>query len=426
MADLFWATHKPSGTPVVLKQLRGKNPPLFKKQRMAREITVGRLLSHHPYAMPVWDADPKNAWFIMPRAQQNAADRREELAHPAALRELVENVCSVLSAAHAAPSPDGAHGWVHRDIKPANVLRFDGRWVLADWGLVRRPVGQTTYPQRTKIGRSMGSAGFAAPELQSDAHSAGPPADVYSLGQLIGWAVTGEDPLQNVALLPESGPWRAVVRAATQADPARRPPTVHAFLDLIAQQLDVPPVPAVIQAEALRDVLLGSEPGDAGEQLVALAAAHPDDAALYIDVLLDIPTKALIPALFADVRRAVDVARAMPRLLGSHRRPEYGEVDGVIMWLFAVARQAADAGELHLLEVACDGAFSWDADWDQWRPQDKIRPWLKSLTGDAAGSVAGALRDYPDCARHFSSLASDIRADHRIRAAVTQAVADHS
>ncbi|WP_454315599.1 hypothetical protein [Streptomyces phaeoluteigriseus] len=103
MADLFWATHKPTGTPVVLKQLRGKNPPLFKKQRMAREIAVGRLFSHHPHAMPVWDADPKNAWFIMPRAQQNAADCREELADPSALRELVENVCSVLSAAHAAP-----------------------------------------------------------------------------------------------------------------------------------------------------------------------------------------------------------------------------------------------------------------------------------------------------------------------------------
>jgi hypothetical protein len=57
--------------------------------------------------------------------------------------------------------------------------------------------------------------------------------------------------------------------------------------------------------------------------------------------------------------------------------------------------------------------------WDQWRPQDEIRPWLRTLTADPAGSVAGALREHPDCARHFASLTDDVRVDHRIRAAVT-------
>ncbi|WP_328738210.1 dsDNA nuclease domain-containing protein [Streptomyces erythrochromogenes] len=418
MADVFHATHKPTGTPVVLKKLRDKHPPLHKVARMTREIEVGRLLSEHPNAMPVWDADADCKWFVMPKAQTVATQCLDELKDPAALRDLVESVCSALAAAHGMQASASEHGWVHRDIKPSNVLRLDGRWVLADWGIARRPPGQTTHPQRTRVGVSMGSAGFAAPELSNDAHSAGPPTDIYSLGQLIGWAVTGRDPLQNVALIPESGPWRAVVREATRTDPRRRPATVRAFLDLIAQEIDTPPIPPVVQAAALRDSLNAGEP-NAPEELVVLAAAHPDDAALYCDVLLAIDPEVLIPALMADIPRALEIVQAMPELLDTHRSPERGEVDALILWLFTVARYAADAGRLHLLEESCNGAFSWDAAWDQWRPQDKIRPWLRTLTGDAAGSVAGALRDHPDCARHFSSLANELGVDHRIRSAVS-------
>lgn len=417
MADVFHATHKPSGARVVLKQLHGKYPAPSKRARMAREIEVGRFLSGHPHAMPVWDADPGSTWFVMPEVQATAAERRDDLQEPAALRALVDSLCSVLSAAHGAYDPQAPQGWVHRDIKPSNVLWLDGRWVLADWGIARRPAGQTTDPQRTRAGVPMGSKGFAAPELSDDAHSAGPPADVYSLGQLIGWAVTGKDPLENIALVPPAGPWRGVVREATRLDPARRPATVRAFLDLVIRETETPAEPLLVQGERLRDAL---EAGDraAPEHLVALAAAHPDDAALYCDVLLTIDPTPFMPALMADLPRAVEIAHSMAELMGTHRHPERGEVDRLILWLFALARHAADAGELHLLEECCNGAFAWDALWDQWRPQDEIRPWLRTLAGDPAGSVAGALREHPDCARHFASLADDVRVDHRIRSAV--------
>lgn len=418
MADVFYATHKPTGIPVVLKKLRGQHPHLAKKARMAREIEVGRLLSDHPNAMPVWDASADGTWFVMPKAQAVATECLDDLEDPAVLRDLIESLCSVLVAAHGIQAPGAPHGWVHRDIKPSNVLRLDGRWVLADWGIVRRPPGQTTHAQRTRLGASMGSEGFAAPELSFDAHSAGPPTDVYSLGQLIGWAVTRRNPQQNIPLIPDSGPWRAVVRGATRTDPGRRPATVQAFLDLIAQEIDTPPAPPVVQAETLRDAL-NDGAANASEELVALAAAHPDDAALYCDVLLNVDPEALMPALLADPPRALEIVRAMPELLGTHRSIERGEVDAVILWLFTVARHAAHAAQLDLLEVCCNGAFTWDALWDQWRPQDEIRPWLRTLTGDAAGSVAGALRDHPACAHHFSSLANEMRVDHRIRSAVS-------
>ncbi|MFF6895996.1 dsDNA nuclease domain-containing protein [Streptomyces microflavus] len=419
MADVFYATHKPTGTPVVLKKLHDQHPHLDKKARMTREIEVGRLLSDHPNAMPVWDASADGTWFVMPKAQAVATECLDELEDPALLRDLIESLCSVLIAAHGMQAPGAPHGWVHRDIKPSNVLRLDGRWVLADWGIVRRPPGQTTHAQRTRLGVSMGSEGFAAPELSSDAHRAEPSTDIYSLGQLIGWAITRKHPQQNIPLVPESGPWRAIVRGATRTDPGRRPATVQAFLDLVAQEIDTPPEPPVVQGEMLRDAL-NDGAANASEELVALAAVNPDDAALYCDVLLNVDPDALMPALLADPSRALEVVRALPELLGTHRPVENGEVDAVIMWLFTVARRAATTGQLLLLEESCNGAFLWDALWDQWRPQEKITLWLRTLTGDAAGSVAGALRDHPDCADHFSSLANEFRVDHRIRSAVSQ------
>ncbi|MET8289910.1 hypothetical protein ABZV80_32495 [Streptomyces sp. NPDC005132] len=89
MADVFRATHKPSGTPVILKQLFGKHPPPRQKARMAREIEIGRLLSGHRHAMPIWDADPGNAWFVMPVGESiTAAQWKDELKEDDALRAL--------------------------------------------------------------------------------------------------------------------------------------------------------------------------------------------------------------------------------------------------------------------------------------------------------------------------------------------------
>jgi serine/threonine protein kinase len=360
--------------------------------------------------MPVLDADPESTWFVMPFAQFTAEQRRDQLTDLPGLRKLVSALCSVLSAAHK-------EGWVHRDIKPANVLLHDGRWVLADWGIARRPRGQTTDPQRTRVGVRFGSDGFAAPELSDDAHRATATADVYSLGQLIGWAVTGEMPAVNVPLIPKSGPRRAVVREATHRDPTRRPATVEAFHQLVEQETVAPAQPPLVKAQALQRALnAGSATG--AHELIALVAAHTGDAPLYCDLLVKIPLQALLPALLADTQRAVEVVSAMATLLGTHRSPERGEVDAAIMWLIDIAQEASAAGELDLLEECCNGAFEWDAAWDQWGPQKHIAAWLRTLTSDSASSVASMLRQHPESAAHFSHLADDVRVDHRIRSAV--------
>jgi serine/threonine protein kinase len=82
----------------------------------------------------------------------------------------------------------------------------------------------------------LGTEGFAAPELSSNAHTAGPPADVYSVGQMIGWAVLGRWPRANIPLIPPDGPWHDIVAAATHYDPDLRPATVDALLALIEEE----------------------------------------------------------------------------------------------------------------------------------------------------------------------------------------------
>lgn len=59
-----------------------------------------------------------------------------------------------------------------------------------------------------------------------------------------------------------------------------------------------------------------------------------------------------------------------------------------------------------------------DGAWDQWNAQDKIRPWLAGLQGNAAAAVASILVQHTESASHFSHLAEDRTVDPRIRQVV--------
>lgn len=222
---VFTAVHRPTNITVALKRLRfGDDDSVH---RMGREIDMGQRYGAHPNVMPVLDADPDYRWFIMPCANGTAADYVDRLRETSALRSLVQEVCEGLRQPHA-------DGWTHRDIKPANILQLQGRWVVADWGLGRRPRGQTSVPRRTRTGSGFGSEGFAAPELMSgNPHNATPATDIYSIGRLIGAILTGRAPETNIPLLPETDPWRRVVVEATHRNPADRPQDVEELLRLL-------------------------------------------------------------------------------------------------------------------------------------------------------------------------------------------------
>ncbi|HEY1702380.1 MAG TPA: protein kinase [Trebonia sp.] len=409
-AEVFGARHLPSGLRVALKRLRSRSS--HTAARMRREIEAAQTLGGNQNLMPVLDYGGNYDWFVMPLADHSAAAALPELSQTAGLRRLVTAICDALRDAHTI-------GWIHRDLKPANLLWLRGNWTVADWGLARRPLGETTYAGRTRTGGAFGSIGFAAPELFPDPHSAGPAADIYSIGQIIGWVVTGQIPQANTPLIPSAGPWRQVVRAATQRDPALRPPTVDALLDLVAEELDYEQPDEGHQVR-LSAAANGGD-GKAAVDLFALAARQPQSIRLYTEMLPALTREAVVAAVDADPGEAIEIARAMAgRVRDSHLA--VGDAARIITMLHWIQARAARNDFLSLLEDAARAVFAWDQHWNLPEPRREISAWLPLLSGDHAAAVARELRECPGSARHFGGALNDDRTDDRLRRAISAAL----
>ncbi|HEY3535733.1 MAG TPA: serine/threonine-protein kinase [Pedococcus sp.] len=124
-------------------------------------------------------------------------------------------VARALAGLHAA-------GVVHGDVSPGNVLlERSGRPLLADLG-VARLAGEVP-------GAVFGTPGFVAPEVEQGA-APSPASDVYAVGALAWWCLTGaapgpaalRRPLDELAPgLPKA--WREATLAALRGDPKERP-----------------------------------------------------------------------------------------------------------------------------------------------------------------------------------------------------------
>ncbi|MFJ8787341.1 protein kinase [Streptomyces sp. NPDC102476] len=407
--EVFPATHKPSGTVVAFKRRKG----LFKQRgirRMHREVEIAQRLGANAHVMPVLDFDPGYEWFVMPKAEDNVEDRRIELQEPGQLRAMVDAVAAGLADAHQ-------YDWIHRDIKPGNILLLDGRWVVADWGIARRPRGQTsTAGLLTTTG--IGTGGFAAPEQFINGHEVTPASDIYSLGQLIGWIITGTWPQTNRPLLPPPGPWYGVVRQATQLDPARRPQNMAAFLDLVDRETDTGSELPIVRAQRLLEAADKQRDPAAAAQLLALAADQPGSQELYLDVITRLKVTTAKKALLDNPAQAAAVVQALTEHAAADDWPTWEEADRAVWWLLGVARLSAGEKQWALLDTAVQGMCDWDSRHDRWKPRDDIKGWMRELTGHAASIVASALRAQPDGARLLYELADDRRVDQAIRGAV--------
>lgn len=99
---------------------------------------------------------------------------------------MVERIAEAVQAAHSV-------GLVHLDLKPANVLvTRGGDPKVADFGLSVREGGG---PASSAPEHSMGTLAFMPPEqFRGDPGWAAPPADIYALGGILLWVLTGATP----------------------------------------------------------------------------------------------------------------------------------------------------------------------------------------------------------------------------------------
>lgn len=131
-------------------------------------------------------------------------------------------VVTAMSPVAAALTDLHRDGVVHGDLSPGNVLfTADGRPLLADLG-VSRVIGEAPGPTH-------GTSGFVAPELLDGAVAA-PASDVYALGALTWFCLTGEPPGPAAVRAPllELAPGTPdavvdVVERALSGLPSRRP-----------------------------------------------------------------------------------------------------------------------------------------------------------------------------------------------------------
>ncbi|WP_028182762.1 serine/threonine-protein kinase [Salinispora arenicola] len=171
------------------------------------------------------DGDP---WIVMEYVPSKSLQDTLAEQGPVSPARAVQIGLGVLAALRAAHKS----GVMHRDVKPGNVLLGDdGRVVLTDFGLATVPGD----PNVTRTGMVLGSPAYIAPERARDG-TAGPEADLWSLGATLYAAVEGKSPYARpsaiatlAALATEpppppknAGPLRPVLNGLLRKDPSDR------------------------------------------------------------------------------------------------------------------------------------------------------------------------------------------------------------
>src|SRR5712692_733298 len=133
------------------------------------------------------DVNPDKQYLVMPIAEGGDLTKSGRLGlYKGSIEstlQVAKQIASALAAAHFA-------GIIHRDIKPANILfTGDGHEVwLTDFGICLI----TKIERATETGEVVGPQSFMAPELESGGQlNVTPSADIYSLGKVIYFMVTG-------------------------------------------------------------------------------------------------------------------------------------------------------------------------------------------------------------------------------------------
>lgn len=107
---------------------------------------------------------------------------------PNAVARLVRQIAEAVDFAHK-------HGIVHRDLKPANIL-LDKQGIphITDFGLAKCCDSSANL---TRTGQIVGTPGYMAPEQAAgDSKEIGAPADIYAIGGILYFLLTGRPPFR--------------------------------------------------------------------------------------------------------------------------------------------------------------------------------------------------------------------------------------
>lgn len=219
---------------ILPKRVEPGHEPLGLKLFLQEARVAARL--QHPNATTVYDVGHEGGthYFAMERVHGVTLAGLVEKHGPLPARQvgyIIAHAARALAAGHAM-------GIVHRDVKPSNIMIDRAGFVkVTDFGLA-----DVDGIERIKeaSGRPIGTPGWLSPEA-ARGESAGPAGDIYALGLVIHYALTGKRLVQaetrsglvraqatapsvTAAQLPQAWPprLRQIVAQCLQADPTHR------------------------------------------------------------------------------------------------------------------------------------------------------------------------------------------------------------
>jgi serine/threonine protein kinase len=268
MGEVWRARHRmlirPAAVKLVTPQQLGSTSERDSQLRLRRFEREARATAglKSPHTVQLYDfgvTDDGTLYYVMELLDGMDLDTLVDRFGPVPAERaihLLTQVCASLEDAHQ-------NGLVHRDIKPANIVvsRIGSHWdfvKVLDFGLVK--LGSDRQKDEslrlTDAGNLSGTPAFIAPEVVVGAGSTDHRVDIYSLGCVAYWLLTGK--------LVFEGPGAVKVMAdhvhAPPVPPSSRsdrpiPPELDALiLECLAKQPDQRPNSASVLRSRLRAI----------------------------------------------------------------------------------------------------------------------------------------------------------------------------
>ncbi len=200
MGQVYVAQHALMCRPAAVKVMKsapGEGPAAL--ARFEREVQLSSTLTH-PNTIMIYDYGRSSAdtfYYAMEYLEgldlHALVDRLGPL-HPERATFILTQVCGSLAEAHDA-------GIMHRDIKPSNIFLtrrggiYDFVKVL-DFGLAKQ-IGQEEAAPITKTGLVFGTPRYMSPEVASGSGEVDGRGDLYCLGAVAFWMLTGRPPFES-------------------------------------------------------------------------------------------------------------------------------------------------------------------------------------------------------------------------------------
>jgi serine/threonine-protein kinase len=225
MGEVFEAEHQLLKRPCAIKLIKpdkGDDPSVT--ARFEREVQATARLTHWN-TVEIFDyghTDAGTFYYVMellPGLSFEDLVLRHGPVPPSRAVHFLRQACGALAEAHA-------KGLVHRDIKPANLFASERGGVydvvkLLDFGLVRQQEGGDDL-QLTRPGTFSGSPLYMCPEQVHSYDKLDARSDIYSLGAVAYWLLTGQPPFNADSI------WEII--AAHARDPVKPPRDVNSAI----------------------------------------------------------------------------------------------------------------------------------------------------------------------------------------------------